>query len=200
MQKKVSHWNGGPWVLDSDSRFVYDGWNLIAILHSDLSLQTSFMWGQDLSGTMDQAGGVGGLIMLTTHANPNTNCFVSYDGNGNITALLDGAAGAVVARYEYNAFGGIIRATGPLAKANPFRFSTKYHDEESGLLYYGYRYYSSGLGRWISREPNGEADSSHLFAFLGNSPVTFIDVLGLSKADPWPTDVPAWFRKVLHGL
>jgi RHS repeat-associated protein len=175
VQKKVSHWNGGPWTLDSDSRFVYDGWNLLAILHSDLSLQTSFMWGQDLSGTIDQAGGIGGLLMLTTHASPNINCFVSYDGNGNITALLDASNGAAAARYEYSPYGETLRATGLIAKANPFRLSTKWTDDESGLVYYGYRYYSPRLGRWITRDLLEEDGGINLYCFLHNGPPNSID-------------------------
>ena len=57
-------------------------------------------------------------------------------------------------------FGEVIRATGPMAKANPFRFSTKYQDDESDLLYYGYRYYNANTGRWNSRDPVAD------FAFL----------------------------------
>ena len=44
-----------------------------------------------------------------------------------------------------------------MAKANPFRFSTKYQDDETDLLYYGYRYYNASTGRWISRDPLEEA-------------------------------------------
>ena len=51
-------------------------------------------------------------------------------------------------------FGEVIRATGPLAKANPIRFSTKYEDDESDLFYYGYRYAKDG--RWLSRDPYDE--------------------------------------------
>jgi RHS repeat-associated protein len=54
-------------------------------------------------------------------------------------------------------FGEVIRATGPMAKANPFRFSTKYQDDETDLLYYGYRYYGASDGTWMSREPLAEA-------------------------------------------
>jgi RHS repeat-associated protein len=53
-------------------------------------------------------------------------------------------------------FGEVIRATGPMAKANPFRFSTKYQDDETDLLYYGYRYYNASTGRWLSRDPIDE--------------------------------------------
>ena len=50
-------------------------------------------------------------------------------------------------------FGEVIRATGPMARGNPFRFSTKYQDDETDLVYYGYRYYSASTGRWLSRDP-----------------------------------------------
>ncbi len=53
-------------------------------------------------------------------------------------------------------FGELLRATGPMAKANPFRFSTKYQDDESDLLYYGLRYYNPSTGRWNSRDPLGD--------------------------------------------
>jgi RHS repeat-associated protein len=54
-------------------------------------------------------------------------------------------------------FGEVIRATGPMAKGNPFRFSTKYQDDETDLLYYGYRYYNASTGRWLSRDPFEES-------------------------------------------
>ena len=50
-------------------------------------------------------------------------------------------------------FGNITAATGPMAYVNPFRFSTKYSDFESGLDYYGYRFYAPGIGRWFGRDP-----------------------------------------------
>jgi RHS repeat-associated protein len=183
VQKKVSHWNAGDWALDSDSRFVYDGWNLLAILNSSFILQTSFMWGQDLSGTMDQAGGIGGLLLTTFHGTSATNCFVGYDGNGNVTALLDAAGAAVLARYEYSPFGELIRATGLIASANPFRFSTKFFDSESALLCYGYRFYSPAHARWLGRDRTGEQGGINLYAFLCNKPLGYFDTLGDKSVD-----------------
>jgi uncharacterized protein RhaS with RHS repeats len=61
--------------------------------------------------------------------------FPAYDGNANIMALCKGSDGSWAAQYEYGPFGELIRANGPMAKANPLRFSTKYQDEETGLVY-----------------------------------------------------------------
>jgi RHS repeat-associated protein len=72
----------------------------------------------------------------------------------------------------------LIRSTGPQAKANPFRFSTKYTDEESDLVYYGYRYYSPSLGRWINRDPIEEEGGQNLYAFVGNGTPNTTDSLG----------------------
>ena len=68
------------------------------------------------------------------------------DANGNIVRYTD-TAGNVVAEYTYNAFGRTIAQSGPLADFCRQRFSTKYFDSETGLYYYGYRFYSPALMR-----------------------------------------------------
>jgi RHS repeat-associated protein len=128
------------------------------------------------------AGGVGGLLKVTYYGSTTTNAFVSYDGNGNVAALVDAANGTVAARYEHGPFAEPLRVTGPLAKANPIRFSTKYTDAESGLLYYGYRYYHPSTARWLSRDPFGEQGGVNVYGFVRNSPVAEIDLLGLLAA------------------
>ena len=74
------------------------------------------------------------------------------DGNGNVATSLATDGSGLTAQYEYGPFGELLRATGPMAKSNPFRFSTKYQDDETDLLYYGYRYYNPSTGRWQSRD------------------------------------------------
>ncbi|HCL92873.1 MAG TPA: RHS repeat-associated core domain-containing protein [Verrucomicrobiota bacterium] len=103
-------------------------------------------------------GGVGGLLAITDARQGSHFC--AYDGNGNVTALVKADGSGLTAQYEYGPFGEVLRATGPMAKANLFRFSTKYQDGETDLLYYGYRYYNASTGRWLSRDPIGD------FAFL----------------------------------
>jgi RHS repeat-associated protein len=182
IQKLVSTNNGSGYVAQSTNRFVYDGWNLLAILNPQSSILQSFMWGLDLSGSLQGAGGVGGLLMLTDqttiNGQPSTH-FVSYDGNGNVSALVAAASGTVSATYEYGPFSEVVRQTGPMAKANKFRFSTKYQDDESDYLYYGYRSYNPATGRWLSRDPIGENVSANIYALVNNRPISTIDVLGL---------------------
>jgi RHS repeat-associated protein len=61
--------------------------------------------------------------------------------------------------------------------------STKYTDSETGLLYYGYRYYLPESGRWLSRDPIQERRGRNLYGFVGNRPVGRVDILGLWQ---WP--------------
>jgi RHS repeat-associated protein len=65
-----------------------------------------------------------------------------------------------------------------------YRFSTKPLDSETGLYYYGYRYYDPATGRWPSRDPIGEMGGINLYGFVGNDGITKIDLLGLSISNP----------------
>ncbi|WCJ60974.1 hypothetical protein NXS98_07600 [Fontisphaera persica] len=105
--------------------------------------------------------------------------FPVYDGNGNVVGLVNGATGAWAAEYEYGPFGEPIRATGPVALVNPFRFSTKFCDDETGQYYYGHRYYHPHTGRWLSRDPIGEGGGLNLYGLVNNQPVHFVDPHGL---------------------
>jgi RHS repeat-associated protein len=166
--------------VTTTTNFLYDGWNLIAEVGTSGSLVRAYTWGTDLSGSQQGAGGVGGLLEVSYHgASATTNAFVACDGNGNVTALINAGDGTVLADYDYGPFGEPIRLTGALGKCNPLRFSTKYQDDESDLLYYGYRYYKPSTGMWLSRDPIEEGGGENLYFFVGNYPVNLIDILGL---------------------
>jgi RHS repeat-associated protein len=107
-----------------------------------------------------------------------TNCFTAYDGNGNITALINAADKSLAARYEYSPYGQLIRTTGLMAHQMPFRFSTKFWDEESGLLYYNFRFYNPSLGRWINRDPTTDQVFLNLYLFCHNNPISRMDMDG----------------------
>ncbi|MBE0701935.1 MAG: RHS repeat-associated core domain-containing protein, partial [Afipia sp.] len=179
--KKVWPNTGGTGTPLLDRRFLYDGWNLVAELNAtNNTVIRSYVWGLDLSGSEQGAGGVGGLLVVKpTGANA---LFPAYDGNGNVMGLVDGTTGTVTAQYEYGPFGELIRVSGAAAASNPFRFSTKYTDEETDLVYYGYRYYVPSTGRWLSRDPIEESGGVNVYAILNNSAVVHRDYLGLSTS------------------
>ncbi len=176
--KRVWNNTGGAGDPAVSLRFVYDGWDLLGELNTLNSQVRTYTWGLDLSGTMDGAGGVGGLLEVTYYGAQTTNCLAAYDGNGNVAALINTADGKVLAQYDYGPFGEVIRATGPMAKANPFRFSTKYQDDESDFVYYGYRSYNPSTGRWLSRDQIEGDAGGNLYTAVRNNFVTSLDALG----------------------
>jgi RHS repeat-associated protein len=166
--------------------FQYEGWNLISEVGRDslgAPFTNKYCWGQDLSGSLQGAGGVGGLLSMTRISGGISNTyFYCMDGNGNVTDMVD-ADGNNVAHYEYGPFGETLVATGPMALINHFRYSTKYWDDETGLGYWGFRYYSPELGRWLSRDPIGEDGGWHLYSFCRNRALRSIDYLGWFEAE-----------------
>jgi RHS repeat-associated protein len=135
------------------------------------------LWGPDLSSSMQGAGGDGGLVAGTVYNQDATLC-PTFDGNGNVTALVDSEDHSLAVVYEYDLFGNLLGARGDFADENPFRFSTKHHDDESGLVYYGYRFYDPALGRWLNRDPIGELGGLNLYEYAGNEPVAHLDAFG----------------------
>ncbi len=185
-------WSGSP---THDVRCVYDGWNLLASLNPPSSVRQAYLCGLDLSGNLQAAGGVGGLLAITDASQGSHFC--AYDGNGNVTALVKASDGTLAAQYAYGPFGELLRATGPMAKANPFRFSTKYQDDETDLLYYGYRYYDPDTGRWPNRDPLEEQGGVNLYGFVYNNSISAIDTDGRFFAPPEVRALrrPWWWRR-----
>jgi RHS repeat-associated protein len=141
---------------------------------------------------MQGAGGVGGLLKQTYVGAAVTNSFVAFDGNGNVGGLVNAADGTSVAQYEYGPFGELIRSTGSMTRANPFRFSTKCQDDESDFSYFGMRYLCTSSGRWLSRDSVDENGGLNVYGFLNNAPINDIDSIGNSPGMPgWPW-MPGW--------
>ena len=161
-------------------RYVYDGWNCIAEYDAAASLLARHDWGLDLSGSFTRTGGVGALVRTTT---AGLQCYPTYDANGNVTEVTT-STGSSVARFEYDPFGNEVYAAGYFESVLNYRFSTKPRDRETGFNYYGYRYYSAGLGRWLNRDPKGESGGTMLYRMVENSPVGKVDRLGLTLPGP----------------
>jgi RHS repeat-associated protein len=186
LSKTVYHGTASTPVFDSSTRWVYDGWNPVseftatAETGGTFTRTKSYTWGLDLSGKLQGAGGVGGLLAVTVHNGfSRTNYCPSYDGNGNIVAWTLEGQTLPVSRREYGAFGNTMVEQG--TAPSEYGFSTEAQDTDTGLYYYGYRYYDPVTGRWPSRDPLEEKGGVNLYGFAGNSPISYIDILGLLR-------------------
>jgi len=175
---KTTSTGSGSNTVTSATLFVYDGFNSIAEYtagtNTAASLSKIYLWGTDLSGSLQGAGGVGGLLAVNASG---TISYPTYDGNGNVSEYL-AANGTVAAHFEYDPFGNTVVNSDNISKLFPYRFSTKPLDFETGLYYYTYRYYDPATGRWMSRDPIGEKGGVNLYGFVGNDGVNLVDVDG----------------------
>jgi len=139
-----------------------------------------YQWGADLSGKLDRAGGIGVLVaIIEEKAFGGTRTLIPvHDGLGNIAAVIDNATGKTVAKFSYGPFGEPLGASGE-TDVCPFRYQTKYFDQETEHYYFGYRYLNPRLGRWLNRDPMGEAGGFNVYGYCGNDPVNRWDYLGM---------------------
>ena len=175
------------------TRFLWDGWNILG--QSDYGqtpdgparTDRTYVWGNDLSGSEQGAGGVGGLLAVHTRTTSGQQAwgtaqtlFPTYDGNGNIMSYINAATGAVEQEEEYGPFGENLRPRSTNILRCSIGWSTKYTDEETGIVSYQIRPYQPQLGRWMSRDPIGETGGRNLYGFIDNVSVSEIDILGLT--------------------
>jgi RHS repeat-associated protein len=173
----------GTTATSAATLYLYDAWNCIAEYSSSFlptptsTLKKTRLWGTDLSGTPQGAGGVAGLLCESQISNSQiSNYHPTYDGNGNISEYLT-ATGTIAAHFEYDPFGNTVVNT-DTGNLFTYRFSTKSRDQETGLYYYGYRFYDPMTGRWPSRDPIEESGGKNLYGFLENNSINQIDLLG----------------------
>lgn len=201
--------------------FIYDGWNVVMIVDGYTEeVERKYTWGPDLSGSLQGAGGIGGLLAAEFNRGEAWQKYwYTYDANGNVGQLLryrtsPGETVTLAGGYEYDPYGNTLAVrdldSSGIAEENEIRFSTKWLHDQTGtdrdLYYYGYRFYSPSLGRWMSWDPiqeqalgyiyalleNSSADAAEspfpspdaedtLYGFLANHPVDWIDALGLQS-------------------
>ncbi len=105
----------------------------------------------------------------------------------NSSCMEANEAGEVISYEEYYAFGGTslrsIKSMGIEGKISRYRYCGKERDEETGLYYYGLRYYAPWLGKWLSPDPAGAQEGLNPYAYGKNNPVRFNDPSGATDED-----------------
>ena len=147
--------------------FVYDDWNIIQTVGTSTE---ALLWGLDIFGTLQSAGGVGGLLRaddLIPHSDAIGNIEL-YSGNTLHTRSYLDSFGNELLHGE--------------SGGRP-KFSSKFSTADPSITYFGFRYLQRPLGRWASREPVNVAGGVNLYAYLENNPVNDVDLLGNISAD-----------------
>ena len=166
-------------VVTKHHRFVYD--NYLCIQKVDALNNNSqinlFVW--------DPTEPVA-TRPLFTQRGTGYKFFYTFDGNKNVSELVHfEARNGIAAHYDYAPFGAVTRAISASAITdntftidNPFRFSSEYHDDTLGLVYYNYRHYNPIDGRWLQYDFI-ENDWMNNYIFIGNNLNSYFDSLGL---------------------
>ena len=215
----------GRRVTKNAQRFVYDGYLQIAnfdssATNSQLTTHNSqlFIWDPtEPVATRPLAWGQG-EGSGTLNFEPSTLNFYTHDGNKNVSECF-AANGDALAHYEYAPFGATIMRCGSSASANPWRFSSEYAENDMAMVSYNYRHYDILMGRWIQIDPASgpmynyqppkwigadiyDRDMKALYSFLGNSPDTAFDYLGLQITEQECKDIidRLWSFDSVHGL
>ena len=180
-----------------ETRYLYDAFHRrVAKVEGNKTTRYLYV-GQDEIGSIDEAGNIQELRILGQGYGAEIGASIAielkgkiyaptHDFRGNITALSD-LSGKALETYRYTAFGetSIYNGKGEKITAsltgNPWRFSSKRVDEESGFVYFGRRYYDPSNGRWITADPSGLADGPNLYAYLHHRPVNAFDFYGLQE-------------------
>ncbi len=149
-----------------EEKFLYDGSNEIGSYGEANAPLTLRILGIGLGGEIGAAVAVeiGGDILLPLH-----------DFRGNVRLLIDAKTGLSVASYSYTPFGEEHHSS---SSSNPWRFASKRIDPETGLVFFGKRYYDPMTSSWITPDPSGFSNGPNLYAFLSNDPYNHIDLYG----------------------
>ena len=183
--KTVEHYANGEWFAKEQRTFFYNGCRLthemverIDGVETNLT-EVQYFWGVDLSNNINGLGGADGVGGLLAVSIDGSYYIPIADNKGNILKYVD-ENGVIVASCSYDDFGRMLACTGSHANMFNLWSATKYFDRETALYYYGYRFYSPEIRRWLTRDPLGEIDGTgNLYLFVKNNFIAYFDGLGL---------------------
>ena len=158
-------------VAKDGALHIWDGYSIVAE-NAAASNATVNLWGLDVDGTMQGAGGVGGLLAVERDGGISLPL---YDANGNITEYLD-SFGGIESHTDYSVFGRGLMRSG--VHRHSHGFSTKPWCRKSGLVEYQMRKYMPWHGRWMSTDKVENLYVVYSYVYCDNKYGTY-DILGL---------------------
>lgn len=170
----TGHGEHGHNVDEGVTRYLYDGMNLIRETREGRRRAgrfetTSYLYGPNIDDP---------LAAMSDHR----SWYYHADGLGSIVALSN-THGTVVQEYAYDSFGNMQQRGKSINQ--PFTYTGREWDRETGLYYYRARYYDPKIGRFISKDPISFAGGDvNLYGYVSNNPINLTDPNGLWKYLP----------------
>lgn len=154
------------WIPKTKVNYIYQGQNEIGSLDSKGEIVELRLLG------IGKGAEIGAAVAMEI----DKKVFAPiHDHAGHVVCLIESSTGQNIETYRYSAFGEELFEEA----MTPWRFSSKRIDNESGLVYFGRRYYDPVCGRWISQDPIGRDGGPNLYAYVLNNPLTSCDFYGL---------------------
>ena len=147
-------------------KYYYDGGHVIAEYSGSGYLLRKYIYGP----RVDEP------VCMIDVSDSNARYYYHFNGTGSVVALSD-SAGDTVQTYEYSVFGQV--AAEDPCHPNPYMFTGRRFDIETGLYYYRARYYNPYIGRFLQTDPVGYGDGLNVYRYCGNNPLGYTDPLGL---------------------
>ena len=167
VDKWIEEYNASTGVYMSQAFvYVYDNEDIVAVK------KTTYQNGVTTTENTNYLHGLGIDEPLMAE-NAQGTFYYHADGLGSIVALTDGAQ-QVAERYSYSSFGEIKKQNGNID--NPYTFTGREWDEETGLYFYRARYYDAEAGRFLSEDPIGlQGGDINFYVYVKNNPINNVD-------------------------
>lgn len=155
--------SSGCRVLYRSTNYLYNGLNLLEEVDNSGNVLAKY--------TQDT-----GIDQPLSEVRSGATSYYEQDALGSVTSLSNGS-GALVNTYSYDSFGKLTTSTGTIT--NPFQYTGREFDFETGLYFYRARYYDSTAGRFESEDPISFRGGTDFYKYAENNPINLIDPLGL---------------------